>query len=83
MHFSCRIDPDILPMLSPRYANGAHLIPGDVVDENLAAKLVGTIEPATFRNRRHDGRKPAYTRRGKTPLYSLQVLAGWIFDGCP
>lgn len=63
--------------------NGRVLIPGDLVDENLAAELVGTIEPVTFRNRRHDGRRPAFIRRGKTPLYQLHVLAGWIIDGCP
>jgi hypothetical protein len=63
--------------------NGRVLIPGDLVDEDLAAELVGTIEPVTFRNRRHDGRQPAYLRRGKTPLYKLHALAGWIIDGCP
>lgn len=63
--------------------NNKPLIPGDLVDEDLAAELVGTIQAVTFRNRRYQGQPPEYVRRGKRPLYQLHVLAGWIIDGCP
>lgn len=63
--------------------NGKILIPGDWIDEDLAAELVGTMKPGTLKNRRNEGKLPHYVHRGKKPLYQLHHFAGWIIDGCP
>lgn len=63
--------------------NNVQLIPGDLVKEDLAAELVGTIGAGTLKNKRYEGKRPEYVKRGKTPLYALHMLAAWIIDGCP
>jgi hypothetical protein len=50
------------------------------VSDTEAAKIIGS-SPQTLRNWRHQGRGPAYSKKGRMVRYRVQDLLTFMADG--